>query len=102
VSAPDTIREPTCARCGGRVDPSTNQCVACGAELVAPVSEPPAATRKPVAPSTVTTPSQRRAIYAIVVVSLLFAAVAALAAYCGRNAPEAPPLKHEKSHPAPK
>ena len=57
------------------------------------ISEPPPATRKPMAPSTVTTPSQRRAIYAIVVVSMLFAGVAALASYCGRNAPPAPPPK---------
>ena len=47
------------------------------------ISEPPPATRKPMAPSTVTTPSQRRAIYAIVVVSMLFAGVAALVSYCG-------------------
>jgi hypothetical protein len=49
------------------------------------------------APSTVTTPSQRRAIYAIVIVSMMFAGVAALASYCGRNAPTVPPGPPQKS-----
>jgi hypothetical protein len=62
-----------------------------------PVSDPPPATRRPMAPSTVTTPSQRRAIYAIVIVSMMFAGVAALASYCGRNAPTVPPGPPQKA-----
>jgi hypothetical protein len=60
------------------------------------LSEPPPATRKPMAPSTVTTPSQRRAIYSIVIVSMIFAGLAALFAYCGKSTP-APPPTHKGS-----
>jgi hypothetical protein len=55
------------------------------------ISEPPPATRKPMQPSTVTTPSQRRAIYAIVIVSMIFAGLAALVSYCGKSTPSPPP-----------
>jgi len=96
TSSPDTVREPSCGRCGGRIDPSTRACLACGTQADPP-SEPPAATRRPHPPSTVTTPSQRRAIYAIVGISMLLAGLAALASYCGKSTP-APTPKASKHH----
>ena len=94
---------PICAACGATMGDG-ERCAVCGATP----SGPPPATRDPQrqlrAPSTVTTPQQRRAIYWIVAVPMLLAALGALVSWCARS--RAPTQTHPNTqtpaHAAPK
>ena len=80
-----------CAACGATIV-EEDRCPQCGA---AP-SRPPPATRDAQAhvraPSTVTTPQQRKAIYLIVAVPMVLAAVGATMSYCAHA--QAPTPSH--------